>query len=234
MKENEPNSSDGVRASRLIILANRICEGFLAAETSAEAQKALELADCCAFVKSSDGEVLIANSVYERTFSGSIAGGRKADSFLDERIATVARHSDQLILSGCETALFSHHGRDAQGRELHLYSVKKSLLGSSQPRAAILGLTVLQPANTEGASRLFKLTQHWEVFKALPERDREIAIALCKGERSRTLSMKHNVTEKTIDNRRTSVLTELELDNVMDLARLLTRLQDNGYCDFGL
>ncbi len=234
MKELDTHSPDGIWASRLIVLANRVFEGFLAAKTSAEAQKALETADCCAFVKSSDGEVLMANSIYEQTFSGRITVGRKADSFLEERIATVARHSDQLVLSGSETTLFSHHGQDAQGREVHMHTVKKSLLGCSQPRAAILGLSALQPANNDASTRLFKLSQRWEVFKSLPERDREIAIALCKGERSRSLSTIHSVTEKTIDNRRTSVLKELELENVMELARLLTRLQDNGYCDFGL
>ncbi|GAB5405431.1 MAG: hypothetical protein Aurels2KO_36620 [Aureliella sp.] len=234
MKELETHTSDGIWASRLIVLANRISEGFLAAKTSAEAQETLETAECCAFVKSSDGEVLMANSVYERTFSGRITVGRKAESFLEERIATVARHSDQLVLCGSETTLFSHHGQDAQGREIHMHTVKKSLLGSNQPRAAILGLSALQPATNQTSTRLFKLSQYWEIFKALPERDREIAIALCKGERSRSLSNLHGVTEKTIDNRRTSVLSELQLDNVMELARLLTRLQDNGYCDFGL
>lgn len=234
MNESESSIARNGWASRLVNEISSLRDAFIVAVTSSEALGILESCDHCAYVKSADGDVLMGNSNYERTFSGQLTGGRKAAGFLDETVAIVARHSDSLIVDGCQAVVFEHTGLDGNGNQVLMHSAKQSLLGSKQPRAAILGITEIEPAPCEISTRIFKLSQYWEVFRLLPARDRAIAVALCKGERSRTLSVEHGVTEKTIDNRRASVLQELQLENLMDLARLLTRLQDNGYCDLGL
>lgn len=234
MNESESDSARNGWASRLVKEISSMREAFIAAVSSSEALSILEECKHCAYVKSADGDVIMGNANYERTFSGQLAGGRNAAGFLDETIATVARHSDSLIVAGCQSVVFEHNGLDGNGNQVLMHSAKQSLLGCNQPRAAIIGITELQPAPCEDSTRLFKLSQYWEVFKSLPARDRAIAVALCRGERSKTLSVDHSVTEKTIDNRRASVLQVLQLENLMDLARLLTRLQDNGFCDLGL
>lgn len=221
-------------ASQLVLEAKRLHSKILSAESSSELVSIIEKSPRCVYVKSADGTILFGNSPYERIFSGGITNGRNSQQFLDSTILGVSQHSDQLILAGCDTVLFEHHGRDKTGRQVRMHTVKKSLLGCQQARAAILGITAAETHEDQEAMKLIALSRCWDIFRNLAERDREIAVAIAKGQKSRSLAELYEVTDKTIDNRRTHVLKVLELENTMDLARLLTRLQDNGYCDFGL
>ncbi|HBE67321.1 MAG TPA: hypothetical protein DDW52_04155 [Planctomycetaceae bacterium] len=221
-------------ASQLVLEAQRLHSKILLAESSSELVAIIEKSTRCVYIKSADGTVLFGNALYERVFSGGITNGRNSQKFLDPTVLGVSQHSDQIILAGSDTVLLEHHGRDKIGRQLRMHTVKKSLLGCKQHRAAILGMTAVESHENDEAMKLIALSRCWDVFRNLAERDREIAVAIAKGQKSRTLAELYEVTDKTIDNRRAHVLKVLELENAMDLARLLTRLQDNGYCDFGL
>lgn len=214
-------------------LANRLIETL---RTTSDSCDVLTATAHCVYVKSVDGQILFTNASYDTVFGHGVSPvGRYASAFLDDVIGTVAAESDKLLLNGCSTIQFDHPGRDSQGRELRLRTVKKSLLGMGHPKAAILGLTqVLHVSADEHALKVFGLARHWQVFQRLDERDRRIAVLLSEGAKSRPIAEQFDVTEKTVDNRRSHILRHLGLKNTMDLARLLCRLQDNGFCDFGL
>ncbi len=213
-------------------LARQLKAGF---ETTANAIGILDQSEHCVYLKSADGQVLLANSNYDKCFCrGQSAVGRYGHSYLDEMIGPVSQQSDALILSGCSFIQLNHVGRDGEGQDVQLQTVKLSLLGEGHAKAAILGLTkVMHVGNDEQTLRIVSLAHSWRTFQSLDERDRQIAVEIAHGAKAKGLALKFTVTEKTIDNRRAKLLEALGLKNPMELARLLVRLQDNGFNDFG-
>lgn len=189
------------------------------------------------YIKAADGQMLFTNTVYDQLFGkgGVTSTGRYSQAFLDEIILPISKHSDALILSGCTLVKFDHPGRDSNKQSLLLRSVKKSLLGIGHPKIAILGVTqVLEVSDDDSRQKILSLARSWRLFASLDERDRECATMMVRGEKTKAIAEKFGVTDKTVDNRRAVILKTLNLKNPMELTRLLCRLQDNGFCDFGL
>lgn len=190
------------------------------------------------YIKSSEGQIVVANDQYEKLFAGAVSAvGRFSSDFLNETIKPVSHASDLLILSGCTRAEFSHPGKDIAGRSVRLQSFKRTLLGAGHPRMAIFGITRIMEviaAPTSDEQRSLDLSRKWVLFQSLDSRDRGIAVRIAHGQRHRKIATDLGVSEKTIDNRRAVVLGTLKLDAPLDLVKLMVRLQDNGFADFGL
>ncbi|TWU60722.1 Bacterial regulatory protein, luxR family [Rubripirellula tenax] len=188
------------------------------------------------YIKSSDGTVLDSNQAYRSAFTPGISPtGRQGSAYLDEKIAAVSNASDQLIMSGADTLIFNHFGHDAAGKAISMRTFKASLLGLGQPRHCILGLTRIRfMETTDSHLRLMPLFGYWEIFSKLKIRDQKIAAAVARGEKTKHIADSLSVSEKTIENARNSILKKLQLDHPIDLIKLLVRLQDSGFGDFGV
>ena len=139
-----------------------------------------------------------------------------------------------MILAGCTNTIFEHAGRDVDGRSVLCRTYKQSLLGLGHSQLAIFGATKVMHLESESAQKILDLARYWQLFQGLDGRDREIAKMLASGERIKTISQQFDVSEKTIDNRRNVILGQLSLVKPTELTKLLVRLQDNGFYDFGL
>lgn len=198
-------------------------------------QEAIEAFPHSVYVKSSTGVVLHGNKLYRELFAGEMSViGRFSKSFLNETIKPVSESSDALILAGCTNMLFEHAGRDVDGRAVLCHTYKQSLLGLGHSQLAIFGATKVVHMEDETAQKILGLARYWQLFQGLDGRDREIAKMLASGERIKIISKQFDVSEKTIDNRRNVILTQLSLEKPTELTKLLVRLQDNGFYDFGL
>ncbi|GAA4455387.1 helix-turn-helix transcriptional regulator [Novipirellula rosea] len=189
------------------------------------------------YIKSADGQMLVANKAYEHTFAGDVSSvGRFSSDYLNETIKPVSASSDALIMQGCTSVDFEHLGRDQHGRMLLLRTIKRSLLGSGHTRAAILGVTRIVEVQTEnpGALRLLDLARVWEQFVRLDDREKKVAVLVAKGESVKDMAKILDVSDKTIENRRNSGMRKLGVENQAGLIRLMVRFQDNGFHDFGL
>lgn len=186
-------------------------------------------------VKSSKGLVLHSNVQYQQVFGGELSAvGRLSQSYLDQTIVPVSKSSDDLILAGCTRMEFEHAGCDADGRSLQLRTYKQSLLGAGHPQLAIFSSSMITRVEKASTQKILGLARHWQLFLRLDARDQEIAKMLAQGERIKTVSAQFDVSEKTIDNRRNVILSQLALSRPTELTKLLVRLQDNGFSDFGL
>ncbi|WP_157593938.1 helix-turn-helix transcriptional regulator [Rubripirellula obstinata] len=188
------------------------------------------------YVKAADGRILLTNRLYEELFAGDRSSvGRLCEAFLDQSILTASRASDDLILAGCSELFFSHAGRDAQGRAVKLETFKGSLLGAGHPNWAILGITsLLEITEEESQLRLQPLSQSWRLLSEMKNREQQTAVLIAKGTRVKEIAAILGVSEKTVDNTRANVLEKLSLDQPADLIKLMVRIQDNGFADFGL
>ncbi len=188
------------------------------------------------FIKTVDGKILHTNHVYCTLFSGQqIALGRHASSYLSQSINQIAHHSDEMLLAGAMVVQFDHIGHDTFGREVRLRTFKRTLLGVGHSTMAILGVTRLLDVvgNTE-VFRLQSLKDQWRLFSQLDDLDRAIAIGVGQGITISEIAQNHSVTKKTIENHRNSILKTLHLNSSIDLVKLMVRLQENGFGDFGV
>jgi DNA-binding CsgD family transcriptional regulator len=199
-------------------------------------QESIENFDSSVFIKAADGRLVLTNTRYEELFTdGQSSVGRFAEAFLDKTIVSVSRSSDDLIIAGCNELYLVHSGLDARGRVLKMETFKGSLLGAGHSHWAILGITKLLEVTDEASQlKLFPLSRSWRLFSAMKDRERQTAILIAQGTRVKDIAANLGVSEKTVDNTRASVLEKLSLEHPADLIKLMVRIQDSGFADFGL
>jgi len=225
------------RSSSFSAAAGRVADDFLAALKSGNSVTAiLEAQSDSIYVKSSEGLVIYSNAACEELFSASMScQGRLASAFLNDTVIAVSKHSDALVLAGCQTAEYDHPGCDARGRHVLFRTYKKSLLGSGLPQLAIFGMTrVIEITDDRPTRKIHDLSRAWFALKELEERDREIAMLIARGDKLKDIATKMGTSHKTIENRRNAMISRLGLESTLDLVKLMVRLQDNGFADFGL
>ncbi len=188
------------------------------------------------YVKAVDGKVLLSNRAYDSLFAGEMSPvGRLSASFLTHTVLPISSHSDEMILNGCPFVQFIHIGHDTDGRELRFLTHKRSLLGLGHPAMAILGITrLLEVLNSRQQNPQPSLRSLWGAFSDLEELDRNIAIGLARGKNVGAIALENGVTKKTIENHRSSILKTLGFDSPIDVIKMIVRLQENGFGDFGV
>jgi DNA-binding CsgD family transcriptional regulator len=188
------------------------------------------------YIKACDGTLLVNNSTFEKRFADCVMPtGRQSSAFLNDSILPFSQNSDAMIIEGADQMMFSHPGRDLEGQLVCFRTFKASLLGFGHPRKAILGISRLLSVDPDDrAVRLMPLSQSWIKFCTLRDRDREIAAATARGERTKVIAERMSCSEKTVENSRNTVMKTLSLDSPAELIKLMVRLQDSGFSDFGL
>ena len=188
------------------------------------------------YIKSVEGTILYANPSFDQHFGDRNSSlGRSAKSFLNGPLLATSELSDQMLLSGCNVIRFDHVGHDSAGREIRMRTHKLSMLGMGHPTMAVLGITrILEVITNSGAIRLNSLKDQWKLFSRLDDLDRAIAIGLGRGVSVSEIAEQQQVTKKTIENHRSAILRTLNLDSPVELIKLVVRLQENGFGDFGV
>ena len=140
-----------------------------------------------------------------------------------------------MIASGCQFVEFEHPGTDAQGRDVLFRSLKRSLLHLKKPNLGIFCVTrIIEVRSSEMTANPPNLIQQWCVFQTLSEEERDVALQTIRGIRVKEIADRLGVSTKTVDNRRSAVLSKLSVQNPFELTKLMVRLHDNGFTDFGL
>ncbi|QDT05789.1 Bacterial regulatory protein, luxR family [Rubripirellula lacrimiformis] len=229
-----PQDDDAVAFySSCMDLTNRVRKAITA---NAPLLPLLETNSDSVYIKAADGTMLVCNRGYINLFApGTDPTGRSTAAYLNEDLVTAARSSDLLVLSGADDVMFIHPYHDTKGHSLSLRTFKGSLLGLGHPRHAIIGISRLIGVNvSERRERLLPLGRSWAIYETLKQRDQEIAVWVARGERIKAIAENFHVSEKTIENSRNSTMKALHLGNPVDLIKLMVRLQDGGFADFGL
>lgn len=190
-----------------------------------------------AFIKSSNGQLLLTNECYDSGFgNGQSVVGKNGKELLSDLAFRLSQESDRLILEGAQTVAFVHSFSLTNVTTL-VNVVKYSLLGFDPPAFAILGVVALKPgAKTTLLVRnnYISLCRIWTTFQKLERFDQECAKLLVTKTNIGEIAADLNVSTRTIEKHRILILQQLDLENVMQLGHCLCRLQDHGYCDFGI
>ncbi|OYP35178.1 LuxR C-terminal-related transcriptional regulator [Rhodopirellula sp. MGV] len=190
------------------------------------------------YLKSADQRLLCSNEAYRRVFTpDELPVGRFGASFLHRTIIPISEASDKMILEGCMSAVFDHYGRDSEGQLSLFRSAKKSLIGVGQGSFAILGITRVEKTFIDSDNEIAKgalLADQWRRFNELPELDRQIAVSLARGMTAMEIAQQREVSKRTIENHRNTILNELGVESPLEMIKLLVRLQEKGFGDLGV
>ena len=190
------------------------------------------------YIKSSEMRVLYSNDAYRSVFApDSIPVGRFGEAFLQETVVPISKASDTLILGGCSSAIFDHFGHDSDGHAMLFRTAKRSLVAIGHPSFAILGITSIQKILVDEADCVGKaalLSDKWNRLMRLDEDDRALAIMLAQGLSTSEIAQRRDVSKRTIENHRNTIVGAMGLGSQLELVKLLVRLQEKGFGDLGV
>ncbi|QDV72497.1 helix-turn-helix transcriptional regulator [Botrimarina mediterranea] len=204
--------------------------------TNGEGLERLNEIEDFVYLKGTTGVVTWANQAYQAFYSrASKPHGRHAKTFLAPIVLTVAKHTDALILSGCERLYCDHIGVSGDGTKHLLRTYKQSLRHLQKSGYAILGVTrPLRPIATDEEDPEFEMARLASLFATFDDRDRELCRLFALGFNSSEIGEQLQMTSRNVDLRRKKCLELLGIDKVVDLARLLTRFEERGYLEINL
>ncbi|RMF44948.1 MAG: hypothetical protein D6753_01290 [Planctomycetota bacterium] len=188
------------------------------------------------YIKAADSQIVYSNPVYNREFSTSApAVGRYPTTFLHRSVSAVSQASDLLVLKGADQLEFLHEGCCAKGQGVLLRTFKKSLSSLACPNMAILGITrVERRLETPAAEQQHDICSAWQAVQQWDARDHLIARKLLAGQRLTEIAEELEVSNKTVENRRNAMYASLEVKSLPEFVKILVRLHDRGFGDFGL
>jgi DNA-binding CsgD family transcriptional regulator len=192
--------------------------------------------DECVFLKNADGVCVFSNKAHHRLFTQTASPvGRNASAFLDPRVVSLSEKQDSLLFGGCRYVECEHTSPGPDGVIYKMLTHKRSLQSLGAPGVALLGVIRLEKLDDRAAvARHIDLTTACARFRELSDRDQELCRQTALGVSSRELGERLNMTTRGVELRKQKAFAKLEVTKAVDLARLLTRLQDRGFVDLGL
>jgi DNA-binding CsgD family transcriptional regulator len=188
------------------------------------------------YLKRANGIVSWSNQAYERFYcNDESASGRHGQTFLDPTVLQIAKHTDALILNGSSHLDCEHVGCNGNGERYLLRTYKVGLHHTSNSKYAILGVTrAVRQLNSNDSDPDLEMANLASLFGSFSDRDRELCRLLALGFSSGDIGEQMKMTSRNVDLRRKKCLDLLGIDKVVDLARLLTRLDERGYIEIDL
>lgn len=221
-------------------LAEIACEAYALIQSALDRGgsdfSALDPFDESIHIKNASGVLVYVNDAHRQMFSVSASPiGRTCEAFLDPTVATTVQKLDELIANGCAYIECEHSGPGPDGSVYRMHSLKCSLHSLGAPGLAVFGLTRLLERDRDGTiSSQIDLWESCRRFRTLTERDQEICRLTALGVSSRELGDRLGMTTRGIELRKQKAFAHLSVAKAVDLARLLTRIQDRGLIDLGL
>lgn len=190
----------------------------------------------CVYLKNSDRVVVYSNDAHRRHFTPhSSPIGRTAASYLSATMASRGERLETLILEGCPYIECEHSGPCPDGGVYRIVAHKRSLKDLGFPGLAIMGLLRMTRCDDGGAvAQQIDLSAAAARFRELTPRDQEMCRLTALGVSSRELGERLGMTTRGIELRKQKAFSRLGVGKAVELARLLTRLQDGGFLDLGL
>jgi DNA-binding CsgD family transcriptional regulator len=182
------------------------------------------------YFKSSNAIIVHANQAYRDFFArGKSTTGRIATTFLDNSIVSISEHTDALILAGVKHIRFDHECLGPNGNWFQIESMKLSLIDYNDGAFDILGVSRPVSMESETASSCDSLSDKHLGYKKLTLRDRRICQLLAEGRATKEIASIVDVTSKTVENRRRKIIEKLELEQPIDIVKMLVRFEERGF-----
>jgi DNA-binding CsgD family transcriptional regulator len=190
----------------------------------------------CVYLSNSQGVLVYSNESHRKHFSPNASPiGRTKRAFLDPVIADRADKIESLIFDGAPFVICENVGVGLNGATYHVVAHAASLESLNAPGLAILGVMKLTVRDDrKNVAKQTDLTVTYAKFRELNTRDQDICRQTALGVSSRELGESLDMTTRGVELRKQKIFAKLGVAKAVDLARLLTRLQDNGFIDMGL
>lgn len=199
-------------------------------------QPILEKVDDPSFICGCGGIVVACNRLYCHIFcNAETAVGRIGKNFLHPSLQSISEQSDKLMAYGCRSVEFQHPGRTGRTNlpDFVLRTVKVSLTDCGVASLAFVGVTrVITPTKLPRVGQTLLVVQ-WTRFEQLNACSREIAICIARGESAVEIAGRLDISVRTVENRRSNLLSIFEIDRSVQLVHLLCNFQWAGLADFG-
>ena len=190
----------------------------------------------CVYISNSQGVLVYSNESHRKHFSPNASPiGRTKRAFLDPAVADRADKIESLIFDGAPYVICENVGVGLNGATYHVIAHTASLKPLNAPGLAILGVLKLKVRDDQqNVAKQTDLTVAYAKFRELGARDQDICRHTALGVSSRELGETLEMTTRGVELRKQKIFSKLGVAKAVDLARLLTRLQDNGFIDMGL
>ena len=190
----------------------------------------------CVYISNAQGVLVYSNESHRKHFSPNASPiGRTKRAFLDPVVADRADKIESLIFDGAPYVICENVGVGLNGAIYHVVAHAASLKPLNAPGLAILGVMKLSVrADPNNVAKQTDLTVAYAKFRELNPRDQDICRHTALGVSSRELGDTLDMTTRGVELRKQKIFSKLGVAKAVDLARLLTRLQDNGFIDMGL
>jgi DNA-binding CsgD family transcriptional regulator len=190
----------------------------------------------CVYISNAQGVLVYSNEAHRKHFSPNASPiGRTKRAFLSPAIADRADKIESLIFDGAPYVICENVGVGLNGATYHVVAHTRSLKTLTAPGLAILAILRLSVVDDHAAVvKQTELSIAYAKFRELNARDQDICRLTALGVSSRELGESLEMTTRGVELRKQKVFAKLGVAKAVDLARLLTRLQDNGFIDMGL
>lgn len=188
--------------------------------------------NCPACIASIGGKTFIPNTAFAELFATGEWDGRERHSFIGEDRDVFFRRCERLMLCDCKELAVNHTIQMGRGNIAEVKSLLSTFSGNYSGLILILS-SITRIVGKRGKPASSSLVESVESIDAMSERDRKCLILLAKCVSTRDVAKELGVCQKTVENRRRSLLSSLQCNNLVELGQLLCRLQDRGFGDFG-
>lgn len=179
------------------------------------------------FVKDSAGLITYASPEFVCQFSGGedVTGQRESD-FMPEDVRPLLARADDLVLKQQRVAAFLFRFAHADGLEVSVQTHRVPLVSGDEVVGMFGVAHELLPG--QGAEQTARLVSMEELAR-LDERERELAQMLSHGAINKQLASHFDVSIRSVENWRRSLLSKLELETIPALTRWVVRMEDFGF-----
>lgn len=200
------------------------------ASTTAIASLLVQL-PCACLVKDGDARITYGSPEYDNLFACGEPVGRLEHELLPPDLQAICNSTDDVVLRRGRTISLTCNV-SAEGVADRFFHAEKipltdrgRIVGLASVTAEVAGGVPRGRACLTNSHELLALRQKYE---GLESRERELASMLSHGAVNKNLATHFDVSVRSIENWRRTLLTKLELDNIPELTRWVVRAEDTG------
>lgn len=188
----------------------------------------------CAFIGNKDGELISANSTFDRVFGNGVATtGRDPRTFLHPETLSLWDAAHQMLQAGCAYILAEHSLNHVIAEEFSLRCCTAIYLIQDVSCPGIGSVGLSRVLGRIPRLRNATIESNWKNFQKLSTRSQECALHMVRGKSLREIAAELHISSRTLDSECKSILNVMAVSNSHELGRMMCRFQDTGFADFG-
>ncbi len=188
-----------------------------------------ELTDCM-FIKDAQCRILFVNEAFRFTFAPAVDPvGLRGTEFLPFDMRRLSESTDARVI-GDSIPLAVAYSMEFPGDDRRNFSISKYPVHGAAGAMGMIGLarriqgSVILPSTLELQSKL----------DLLSENEMKVVELVGRGFLNKQIAKTHNVSLRTVENRRQRVMKKLQVKSTAEMIRMIVRMEDMGLLKYDL